>query len=469
MPWVSATWIAPLVHAQNYSDIWWNPNESGWGLTLADHDTQLFGVWYTYAANGNPVWYVIPGGTFSGGKRFFAGDIYQTTGPPYNVPFNSGQVMVAKLGTASFDFSPPGVAPGTALFTYTIGALTQTKEIQRQPFGSAAPNWGADYSDIWWNASESGWGLTLAQHGNNIFGVWYTYDTSGNPLWVVLPGVTFAGDNRFSGTFYTTTGPYYGIVPFNPDAVVVTPAGTASLAFNGRTGTFTSTVNGFTQTKAITIQPFGSAPPSGGAVATAVGVPSGSPVSATIGAAGGSLSSTDGRISVTIPAGALASNTVIGIQPITNMALGRIGAGYRLTPTGQTFLTPVTSEFTYADLDVTGTAVEALGAAFQTPAGYWQWAGESIVDTGAKSVSVTASHFSDWSNRQGLPDPSAEEDDPREGERRFAGGVLLIAPTAETLNRLSTTVTPAMKSPISIASANGRSTVSSGEPAAPAP
>jgi len=253
--------IARPASAQNYSDIWWNPAESGWGLTVADHDTQLFAVWYTYAANGSPTWYAVSGGTFSQGKRFFTGDVYQTAGPAYNTPFNANLVTVAKVGTASFDFAPSGMAAGSALFTYTIGSVTQTKQVQRQPFGNAAPNWGTDYTDIWWNANESGWGLTLAQHGNNVFGVWYTYDASGKPLWVVLSGVTFNGSNSFSGPLYTTTGPYFGNLPFNPADVAVKEVGTASITFNGRNGTFTSTVNGYTQTKTITSQPFGNSVP----------------------------------------------------------------------------------------------------------------------------------------------------------------------------------------------------------------
>src|SRR5450759_2420723 len=136
--------------------------------------------------------------------------------------------------------------------------------------------------------------------------------------------------------------------------------------------------------------------------ATAVGVPNGSATSATIGAAGGSVSTPDGKIALTIPAGALASNTVISIQPLTNMAHGKIGAAYRLTPDGQTFLKPVTLTFTYTDEDLLGTAAEFLGAAFQTAAGYWQWAGAATVDTTAKTVSVSSSHFSDWSNVKGL-------------------------------------------------------------------
>jgi hypothetical protein len=70
--------------ASNYSDIWWNPSESGWGLTIADHDTNIFAVWYTYRAEGRPVWYTIPGGAFSNGRQFFDGD---WTSP--NLPYKS--------------------------------------------------------------------------------------------------------------------------------------------------------------------------------------------------------------------------------------------------------------------------------------------------------------------------------------------------------------------------------------------
>jgi hypothetical protein len=35
----------------------------------------------------------------------------------------------------------------------------------------------ANYSDIWYNASESGWGVTFTQHAaNTVEAVWYTYD-----------------------------------------------------------------------------------------------------------------------------------------------------------------------------------------------------------------------------------------------------------------------------------------------------
>lgn len=138
------------------------------------------------------------------------------------------------------------------------------------------------------------------------------------------------------------------------------------------------------------------------ATPTAVGVAVGSATSMTIGAAGGTVSAPDGKLVLTIPAGALAANTVIGIQPITNFAHGKMGAAYRLSPAGQTFLQPVTLSFAYADSDLEGTAAAFLGAAFQTPTGFWKWLGAATHNATAKTVSVNSNHFTDFSAVRGL-------------------------------------------------------------------
>lgn len=139
-----------------------------------------------------------------------------------------------------------------------------------------------------------------------------------------------------------------------------------------------------------------------GALATATGAAIGSPASAIIGVGGGSLSAPDGKLTLTVPAGALAANTTISIQPISNNAHGKIGTAYRLTPDGQTFSQPVTLTFSYADSDLEGSAPEFLGAAFQTPAGFWKWLGTATVNTAAKTVSVSSTHFTDFSAVRGL-------------------------------------------------------------------
>ena len=93
------TAIAGNAHAQNYSDIWWNPAESGWGLTIADHGPVAFVVWYTYDTDNQPTWFTLTG-TFTNNRKNFSGDLIRTTGPAYTQPFRTELVTVAKVGTA---------------------------------------------------------------------------------------------------------------------------------------------------------------------------------------------------------------------------------------------------------------------------------------------------------------------------------------------------------------------------------
>lgn len=360
---------APSAHAQDYSDIWWNPNESGWGLTIADHGSQLFAVWFTYRQDGKPTWYVIPGGTLSSDHKHFQGDVYTTTGPAYSTAiFDPSRVTVTKVGTASIDFA----SFGAATFAYNVAGVAQTKQIQRQPFGNGTPRWGLDMdvTDIWWNPAESGWGLTLAQHGNNVFGVWFTYDTDGQPLWVVMPGVSFTGDQSFTGTLYTTTGPYFGTQPFDPSKVVVTQAGNATFSWSEATvrdgcggvnaGTFQTTLRGASRQAPTCQQPFGnpaqppsfpgSPAPNGAALFSAPA----NPLDATIttddarkvtkfiaAATGGSISATDGNgnaYTLDIPPNALMDDTPISITPITSVSgpkyASGVAYGVKLEPDG---------------------------------------------------------------------------------------------------------------------------------------
>jgi hypothetical protein len=256
---LAALMIAGLAHAENYSDIWWNPSESGWGVTIADHETQLFAVWYTYDTDGAPLWYSVSGGTFNASRTAFTGDLYRSTGPSYTGSFDPAAVARTKVGTVSFEFTPGG----SATFTWTVGSVTRSRQIQRYPFGNAPANSGIDRTDMWWNPAESGWGLTIAQHGNNYFASWFTYAQSGRPLFIYMPGVQEQTVDSFTGTLYTTTGPAYNAATFDPAQVHATPVGSATVRFNGDTGTFTATVNGVTQVKIITRLPFGGpiAPP----------------------------------------------------------------------------------------------------------------------------------------------------------------------------------------------------------------
>lgn len=112
--------------------------------------------------------------------------------------------------------------------------------------------------------SESGWGLNLAQQGDIVFATWFTYDTDGSGMWLVMSsGQRQPGTNTYQGQLFRTTGPSFDSASFDPSRVTVTPVGSATLAFtDGNNGSFAYTVNGTTQTKAITRQIYASPVPS---------------------------------------------------------------------------------------------------------------------------------------------------------------------------------------------------------------
>ncbi len=133
-------------------------------------------------------------------------------------------------------------------------------------------------------------------------------------------------------------------------------------------------------------------------VATAVGTPDGTPVvKKTIGAGGGSLVSGDNRLKIVVPAGAFAADQEVSIQAISNQNPLGIGKAYRITPHNVTFAKAVNIQFIYDDEDVQRTVPEALGIAYQDENRIWKARGGSILDKNQKTVTVTTTHFSDWS------------------------------------------------------------------------
>jgi hypothetical protein len=130
---------------------------------------------------------------------------------------------------------------------------------------------------------------------------------------------------------------------------------------------------------------------------TPTGTSKGQLISKTIDANGGSLSSADGKLTITIPAAALSAATIIGVEPISNENKAGAGNGYRLTPHNMQFSKPVTLSFTYSDADITGSAPELLGIAYQDSTGGWQAIGGIQLDKASKKITGTTTHFSDWS------------------------------------------------------------------------
>jgi YVTN family beta-propeller protein len=120
-----------------------------------------------------------------------------------------------------------------------------------------------NYQGLWWNSpagSESGWGVNLTHQGDTLFATWFTYDTDGSGLWLVMSNGTKTGEATYSGTLSRHTGPWFHAVPWDPSVVTSNVVGNASFAFaDADNGTFAYTVNGITRSKAITRYQFAGA------------------------------------------------------------------------------------------------------------------------------------------------------------------------------------------------------------------
>jgi len=93
------------------ADLWWNPLESGWGISLHQQYSTVFATWFLYDDQGAPTWLLMPNARVEPG--LVTGDVYRPMGGP-GAPYVARNVVVTKAGTASIgeklDFTIDGVS-----------------------------------------------------------------------------------------------------------------------------------------------------------------------------------------------------------------------------------------------------------------------------------------------------------------------------------------------------------------------
>jgi len=182
--------------------------------------------------------YVVPNGFFtvSGGQITFAeGFDLWTYGP-----LPSGNLSLNRDGTTAAN-TPRNFAGATGTVPASGGGG-----------GNAVSNFNVQ--GMWWGGlSESGWGMNLVHQGNTVFATWFTYDTDGSDLWLVMDNLQLTGTDRWSGNVYRTSGSPFGATPYDNARFTATSVGTATFTFtDASNGSVTWTVNGTTRTKPIT-------------------------------------------------------------------------------------------------------------------------------------------------------------------------------------------------------------------------
>lgn len=124
-------------HATSYStdftDLWWNPAESGWGVNVIQQDDTLFLTFFVYGPDNTARWYVasevLPTNPQPADAVRFSGIVYRTTGPWLGGPFDPLVVGVDPVGTVTITFD----STDTATLSYTVDNVPVVKAIERQP------------------------------------------------------------------------------------------------------------------------------------------------------------------------------------------------------------------------------------------------------------------------------------------------------------------------------------------------
>ncbi|PJJ83606.1 hypothetical protein [Mucilaginibacter auburnensis] len=147
------------------------------------------------------------------------------------------------------------------------------------------------------------------------------------------------------------------------------------------------------------------------------GLPVGEKTQATIGPTGGTLSTPNNTLQLTIPAGAIDDNIAFSVQEVKNtMAAGGIGKSYRLLPEDVQFKKDVEISMNISDTTGLVLATDWMYLAYQDKHGYWHCAKNSVFDPATYTMKAKTRHFSDWSLMQTFKIKNTGKDELDKGE-----------------------------------------------------
>jgi hypothetical protein len=202
-----AAFAAPAA-AANYWDLWYNPDESGWGVQVVQSNTYQFLTFFVYGADGKPTWFVAS--LNEGATGTYTGPLFATTGTYYALPWDPAKRTTSEVGTVTFQ----SIDAYHAQVTYGLtGSPPVTKTVQRQSL--TAHVLAGDYS-----GSLTGSVTGCTDPANNKSTVRGRYnlavsqggDTSASLTFTFVDGMvcTLSGQMSHFGALYRMANAQYG-------------------------------------------------------------------------------------------------------------------------------------------------------------------------------------------------------------------------------------------------------------------
>jgi hypothetical protein len=138
--------LRPAAAATDYTDLWWNASENGWGANFVQADDFIFVTFFIYGPTLQPTWY--SGQMTRAATGAWTGPLYLTSGSYFGAPWNPAERTTAAVGTVTF--SPLSATAGT--LTYNVGTINVAKTITRQTLKTIAVGGtylGGIYGDVY--------------------------------------------------------------------------------------------------------------------------------------------------------------------------------------------------------------------------------------------------------------------------------------------------------------------------------
>ncbi len=117
--------------ATDWTDIWWNPAEDGWGVNFVQANNFIFATFFIYGPDKQPTWYTGQM-TYNSSNNTWSGGLYRTTGSYFAGAWNTTDKTINQVGNVTF--TPASSYAGT--LQYNVGTLNVTKSIERQTLTS---------------------------------------------------------------------------------------------------------------------------------------------------------------------------------------------------------------------------------------------------------------------------------------------------------------------------------------------
>jgi DNA-binding beta-propeller fold protein YncE len=148
--------------------LWYNSTRSGHGVDVQISHENMFIIWYTYNDDGTPTWY-------------FASDSYSPNWQADLYSFTWDAILKQSTGTivgrVQFDFTNAR----TAQFSWDINGRLGSEPFNY--FNTSASSTIYQNTGIYYDPTESGWGLSIDTQGTAQVAVVYYYDENGLPRW----------------------------------------------------------------------------------------------------------------------------------------------------------------------------------------------------------------------------------------------------------------------------------------------